>query len=179
MTDRKTITAQVAADRLDDQLQELAEVVSDGRSPDANPAEVEARRNGARYVAREYGSDAEVVIEALRTGAFGLVEDYAADAAREKMQSGGGAASNGLTRPFYVARGCVDAPFYDDGVQDYEDRVATVRGLPVEVSKWLEFEIGEHTDVDAGNSKSFADYLAETSTETEASSGESGGTPPE
>jgi len=179
MTDEHTITLGDALERLNSELDQLAEQAANNTLDDgAQPAAVEAQRNGVQYLVDEYGADAEVTIRAVRTGLFGEVEDRVNDARAQRLKQGSDRQStDGITRVFYVAQGCVGAPFYDEFARDLDDRVTAVRSLPIEAAKWLEAEIDDVTTVDPGNSKSFADlYRAKTS---ESAAGETSATPPE
>lgn len=155
---RKTETyrLQDVAQGLDQRLDNLADKVAKaGDDEDTSESVQEARQleghlAGIQWAIDEYGADAEITLGALTTGEYARVSDYTTDAANEQV--GGPTSVEGASQIFFVAAGLVDAPFVDDSA-GFEDRCAAVRGLPPQITRWLESQVDELTtpDVDLGN----------------------------
>lgn len=157
-----TYTIRDERDRIDEQLDELAEKAASADDErtiqrfQQQAAELQHQLNGLDQLIDEYGPEATVTVEGLTTGGYAQVQDDIAQGTAP------GESSPGARRNMIVGTGLVDAPFLED--TDADDRTATlarVAELPIGVTLWLEDRIDEETTGDKGNSKSFAERVRE------------------
>ncbi|NHN40538.1 hypothetical protein G9C85_02650 [Halorubellus sp. JP-L1] len=162
---RKTRTIDVGEkhDELDARLDELAEQTAAGDADQDTLQEatrIETHRDALAEVAREHGEDAMITIGALTAGEYGRAEDYIKASVDDDSD-----AADGVSRIVFVATGLQDAPFLESG-QSHEETIAVVSDQSPALVQFLEAEINEVTTPDAGNSKSFAELLAEKQRQT-------------
>lgn len=161
----RTYDLQDEADRLDDELDALAEEAADADPESAarEEAAAEAMLVEQQFVGVRWALDPpadetrepyeEVTLGALTTGEYARVTDRL-DAARQERVGFGpdGGAMEGAGRVFFAAAGLVDAPFVDADA-DFEAKAQAVNDLPPQFTRWLEARVDDLTtpDVDVGN----------------------------
>jgi len=165
-------------ERLEEEREDLAEKAA-SVDPD-NPAvslleqkaqEVDARLQGLRWARDAHNSEVAsawdinvdaITLAGLTGGEFGQVEDrIGSDAANGDHDPGAGA-----TRVYLVAKGTVEAPYYD-GEDDFNKQVGAVSKLPINFLKWAEAKVNELTNVGGNEQTSFAALVAEKRTENQ------------
>ncbi|MFB6237517.1 MAG: hypothetical protein ABEH81_04015 [Halopenitus sp.] len=141
-------------DRLDQKLDELADLIHDAEQEEEDAPtegirreanEVAARGRGVAHLIEEYGSDAEISVKGLNSGEYARVDDKVAEIRQNKSGPVPGAYRN-----VFAAAGLVDAPFLDEDA-DFDDRQAAISDQPVEVTKYLEARVNDLTTVSQGN----------------------------
>ncbi len=160
-------------DRIDERLDELAEVLRDADSGSASAQvlkkeanETEARLSGVAWLIDEYGEDATVTVKGLGSGSYAKSEDRLSAVRAERDEPGG---IPGSKRNVFAAAGLVDAPFLDldedaSESQQFKQKLAAVSSdeRPVGVSMWLEHVVNEETTIE-GNWTPLSERLAASS----------------
>lgn len=158
----KTVVLEQEADRLDAELDDVAETLSDADpgTPGAKLLQqegnnLEAALAGVHHLIAEHGPDAEVTVGALDAGEFAQVEDRAAAMRAQTDQPGG---LPGARRNVFAAVALRDAPFLDEN-PDLDARINAVTSQPRGVVLWLEDLNNDLSTVSEGNFKRFAERL--------------------
>lgn len=153
-------------ERLDDRLDELAEIVAeaDEDSVEHEEAVLEAAQiegqflPGLDWAFSEY-ENSTVRLGGLTTGERGRVLDRVEQARQQKVGfQQGDAPAEGLATPFWCAAGVEEAPFLDSG-DDYEAKVRAIRYLPPQFTAWLEYRIDDLTTLDHETGNSFEERV--------------------
>ena len=151
--------------RLESEREDLAEQVADLDA--GNPlieqlsqrgTEIDSHLEGLEWARSEWDVDG-VTLAGLTGGEFGHVED---ELVADTKKQGGSGPGNGATRIYFVAKGTVDAPYYDSEA-NFSTQIGAVSQLPIQFLKWAESRINDLTSVSEGNSTSFAALVAEKS----------------
>ncbi|MDF9748360.1 hypothetical protein [Natrinema salsiterrestre] len=152
--------------RLEDKIAELDDVLED--IEDDNPVAqrfenervgLETTLEGVRWArdeafeadyAPQWDEDADTItLGGLTAGEFGSIEDDIADGSGQ-----------GAVRIYQVARGTVDAPYVDDGMDD-DQQIGAVSQLPLAYTKWAQTRIDELTGVGGNGETSYSELYAE------------------
>jgi hypothetical protein len=161
---RETVQLADERDRLEDRLDELAELLVDADDSAAaaslkrQATNVESRLNGLDYLIAQYGESATITIEGMDAGAYARVDDRLADIRAERDGAGD---APGSRRNAVAAMGLVDAPFIDEPSPDFETCAEAITGLPVGAVRYLEHKTNALTEADTGNSASLRELLLE------------------
>ncbi|WP_254766503.1 hypothetical protein [Salinilacihabitans rarus] len=174
----ETTTIDEAIEALEEQREaladQLAQIPPAERTPDndevvqiqAEASEVERHLGGLEWACEQYGGDAVFELAGLTTSEIAHVNDRTNDFRQTTItptQSVEGAAS-----VFWIAEGVREAPFFD-GVDEADDpferKVAAIRGLPKQLTDWLEAEINDLSTVGEREGNSF-DALVAAKSET-------------
>lgn len=105
-----------------------------------------------------------ITLAGLTGGEFGQVED---EVVSDTIARGDDRVGEGALRVYYVAKGTVDAPYVDDGME-FEQQVAAVSQLPITFLKWANNKVDDLTTVGGNLETSFGELLAETSSEQDS-----------
>lgn len=160
--DTKTVTLGEERDRLDEALDDLADILADaddstsGQRLRQRGNDLDQQGRGIAHLVDEHGADAEVVVRGLDSGEFARVEDRVADIRAQRE----GGQTPGAHRNVYAAMGIVDAPFADDP-ESFDDRLDAVTDLPIGATKWLYALVDDLTTVEEGNWTSLRERLQE------------------
>lgn len=105
----------------------------------------------------------EVTVAALNTVDSGELEGRTQKAASEIV--GGSELAAGAGTAFFIAKGVIDAPFYETESPSFDDRVAAVRDLPPQFGSYLESLVDDVSSVGADEGKSYDDLVRELQTQ--------------
>jgi hypothetical protein len=131
---------------------------------------LDSQLNGLRWAAREWGEDATITVGGLTKGEKTTVDkrvhhddqQFRRQLSQGRRESQSTSAADPGQSVHTCAMGLRDAPPVPDAASDHDKFVQIVKDLPVEFCGWLERRINELTTVrDEGNSKSFAELVAE------------------
>jgi len=118
--------------------------------------------NGTPIPDDGFGNDVEFTLSGLSTAETLEVSDRSADLRSEAITPT--KSTNNIETVFWVAKGLEDAPFIDAGA-DYDATCRAVRGLPRQLTDWIESRINDLSTVGNRNGSNF-EQLVEEKTET-------------
>jgi hypothetical protein len=160
----ETIDLEAEAERLDQELDELAD---EAAAADSDSDEYEELREQARALEQQLvgvkwalnpspdeGRERveSVTIGEVLTGDYARVEDRSRDVQRQRVGRGEDSSVSGAQRVFFVAAGLQDADFLDAGA-DFDAKARAVNQLAPQFTTFLEDRIDDLStpDVDVGN----------------------------
>ncbi|WP_137288830.1 hypothetical protein [Natronorubrum halophilum] len=166
----ETFTLEEVTADLEDEREELADEIAqihpDERTEENNDylqlaersSDIERTLGGLEWVREEFGTDAEFELSGLNTQETLEIADRVDDLRAETITPT--KSTNNMATIFWAAKGTKSAPFIDDDAS-FEERCATVRALPRQVSDFLESRISDLSTVGNRNATSFEALVAE------------------
>ena len=165
----ETLGLEEAVADLEDEQEELADEIAQippGERTETNneyvklaqrAGEIQRYLGGLEWVREEHGADVEFSLSGLDTQETLEINDRIDDLSSETVTPT--QSTDNMATIFWVAKGIDSAPFIDS--DDYGDKCATVRGLPRQVTDWLESRINDLSTVGEREGNSFEQLVAE------------------